>query len=212
MTEQMNGKVPTPTPDRACAHTQLGCFFLVVGPSGAGKDSLMDGARHRLSKQPFVFAKRVITRPPGMVGEDYTSCDPATFTQRKSHGDFLFTWQAHGYEYGLERDLLEQQANGKHIVANGSRLSVQAIKLAVRQLVVVQVTAPIELLATRLAKRGRETESEIKQRLTRGAIQLPADVEVITIENDDTLEVGIDRFTEALVSRSQISAPPRDAQ
>lgn len=189
-------------------HVQPGCFFFVVGPSGAGKDSLMDGARQRLSKASFLFAKRVITKPPGMIGEEYTSCDPTLFQQRKVHGDFLITWQAHGYEYGLERNLLTQQAKGKHIVANGSRSVVSDIKLVVSNLVVVHVTASFDRLADRLAQRGRETEPEIRRRLARVAIELPHDVEVITIQNDDSLDTGIDRFTDALISRSQGPTPP----
>lgn len=201
MTQAHHRREPMRDPMRHPMPASSGCFFFVVGPSGAGKDSLMDGARQRLSGKPFVFAKRVITRPPGMIGEDYQSCDPDTFATRKAQGDFLITWQAHGYDYGLERTLLEQQANGKHIVANGSRCSVDAIRQVVTNLVVIFVTAPTDLLAERLAKRGRETLPEIKQRLARQARRLPEDVEVITVHNDASLTEGVDRFTEILQFR-----------
>ncbi len=59
-------------------NTSYGNFFAVVGPSGAGKDSLIDGARS-LPNTQYVFAKRVVTRVPGQVGEVYDSCSLATF-------------------------------------------------------------------------------------------------------------------------------------
>jgi len=105
-TDRTNNAIPM----RDVSAAQRGCFFLVVGPSGAGKDSLMDGAKQTLLDKGFVFAKRVITKPPGMVGEDYTSCTAEEFKQRSQNLEFLITWQAHGYDYGLERTLLEQQA------------------------------------------------------------------------------------------------------
>jgi len=179
-----------------------GCFFLVVGPSGAGKDTLIDGARVQLPKDQFVFAKRVITRPPGMVGEDYVSCDPETFAQKKNSGEFLVTWQAHGYQYGLESSLIKHQQQGRHIVANGSRAMVPEISRTVENLVVVLVTAPIELLAKRLVKRGRETEAEIQKRLTRQSVPFPNHVEVITVSNDASLEAGIERFVHAIIARA----------
>ena len=186
-----------------------GCFFLVVGPSGAGKDSLMDGARARLPRDQFVFAKRVITRPPGMVGEDYVSCDPNTFVQKKNSGEFLVTWQAHGYYYGLESSLHKHQQRGKHIVANGSRAMVGEISSTVENLVVVLVTAPIDLLAKRLAKRGRETETEIQKRLTRESLPFPDHVEVLTVSNDASLEAGIERFVSAVTTRAESASPWR---
>jgi len=181
---------------------QPGCFFLVVGPSGAGKDSLMDGARVQLPKDQFVFAKRVITRPPGMVGEDYVSCDPKTFTQKNNAGEFLATWQAHGYHYGLESSLIKHQRQGKHVVANGSRAMVGEISSTVENLVVVLVTAPIDLLAQRLVKRGRETEADIQKRLTRESLPFPDHVEVLTVSNDASLETGIERFVSAITTRA----------
>jgi len=183
--------------------SQQGCFFLVVGPSGAGKDSLMDGAKQTLLDKGFVFAKRVITKPPGMVGEDYTSCTAEEFKQRSQNLEFLITWQAHGYDYGLERTLLDQQALGCHIVANGSRAVVNKVKDLVPNLVVVLVTAPVKTLAKRLAARGRETEPEIKERLQRQTQPFDDTTEVLTIVNDGTLAAGIEKFTDALLERSR---------
>jgi thymidine phosphorylase len=198
-TDRTNNAIPM----RDVSAAQRGCFFLVVGPSGAGKDSLMDGAKQTLLDKGFVFAKRVITKPPGMVGEDYTSCTAEEFKQRSQNLEFLITWQAHGYDYGLERTLLEQQARGRHIVANGSRSIVNQIKDAVPNLVVVLVTAPVETLAKRLADRGRETEPEIKERLQRQTQPFDDITEVLTIVNDGSLPAGIEKFTDALLERSR---------
>lgn len=178
--------------------TKPGYFFLVVGPSGAGKDSLMDGAKQQLSADAFVFAKRIVTRPPGMVGEDYESCPPEQFKQRQAAGEFLQTWQAHGYQYGLSKQLAKQQAQGRHIIANGSRSIVTRLNTMVANLVVIYVSAPMDVLAQRLAKRGRETAAEIKKRLERERLEFPASIKVMTVNNDASLELGIERFMRAI--------------
>jgi thymidine phosphorylase len=178
--------------------TKLGVFFLVVGPSGVGKDSLIDGAKKHLPPEHFVFAKRTVTRPPGMIGEDYQSCDPTTFGKRKLNGEFLVTWQAHDYEYGLPRQLAKKQAQGVHIVANGSRSAVQEISQAVDNLVVIYITAPPEILAKRLALRGRETGDQMTARLNRQTSKFPTQIEVHQVNNDASLEEGIKRFIDTI--------------
>lgn len=177
-----------------------GHFFLVVGPSGAGKDSLMDGARHLLPKDKFIFAKRVITRPPNMPGEDYESCTPASFIERAANGEFVVTWAAHGYQYGLSQTLKQKQAEGWHIIANGSREIIQTLNQAVDNLTVIHVTAPAHVLAQRLAKRGRETNQEINQRMSRNQLANTQGIHVIQINNDTTLDTGISRFVDAIKS------------
>ena len=182
-----------------------GFFFYIVGPSGAGKDSLIDGARKELPSLDFTFARRVITRPPGKPGEDYDSCTPPEFEARRERGEFLVTWDAHGLQYGLPRTLLTDQQAGKHIIANGSRAIAQELKALVPNLVFVEVTAPIDVLAKRIAQRGRETEQEIRERLARQVRPLPADVQTYQIQNDQTLAIGIRRFVGILLHVTGLS-------
>jgi len=175
-----------------------GYFFAVVGPSGAGKDSLMDGAKTVLPKDQYVFAKRVVTRPPGQVGEDYESCTESEFAARKHNNEFLMTWQAHGFEYGLTKSLAREQAAGHHVIANCSRQSLKDLQKAVSQLVVLSIWASPETLAKRLHKRGRETAQEIALRLKREAGQTPPGLKVVMVDNNGTLAEGQKNFLEAI--------------
>jgi len=180
---------------------ESGTFFLVVGPSGAGKDSLIDGARHRLSAQArHVFARRTITRPAGSPGEDHESVSPAEFDRREGAGDFLVTWRAHGLCYGLPASLRAALETGQHVVANGSRSVIAQLSQCLARLVVIDVTAAPEVLAKRIAARGREREEEAHLRLARRGEPTPASVRSLGVDNDASLAEGIDRFVEALES------------
>jgi len=188
-----------------------GFFFYIVGPSGAGKDSLIDGARTELPSHDFIFARRVITRPPGKPGEDHDSCTEEQFEARRSNGEFLVTWTAHGLMYGLPRELLVEQQAGNHIIANGSRAIAEQLKTLVPNLVFIEVTAPIDVLAKRIAQRGRETEQEIRERLARQVNPLPADVETYQIQNDQSLAIGIRRFVSVVLHVTGLSTSKHTA-
>lgn len=180
-----------------------GIFFLVVGASGVGKDSLIDGAREILPDDKFTFAKRVITRPPNMGGEDYESLTPEEFQKSHDFGGFLITWSAHGYQYGLPRSLYDQQIGGRHIIANGSRAAIQALGDIVPNLVILNITADTKIRAERLLRRGRETKREIDERLNRPSPQYPEGIPVIDVSNNGTLAEGITRFVEAIMQSVQ---------
>ena len=78
----------------------------LVGPSGAGKDTLMDGARRALAQGGrFGFARRLITRPADAGGEDHEAIDEAGFAALSAAGGLLVSWQAHGLHYGLRAAL-----------------------------------------------------------------------------------------------------------
>jgi thymidine phosphorylase len=178
-----------------------GLFVLVVGPSGAGKDTLLDGARgHPECARRFHFARRVITRPAGAPGEDHDSQDEAAFAQREAEGGFLMTWRAHGLSYGLPIELRDHLRAGRHVLANGSRAVVAELARRVEHLVVVEVSAPNEVLAQRIASRGRESTEEVLKRVARKTVAMPASVPVLRVFNDGTPEAGVAAFVEQLLS------------
>ena len=83
-----------------------GTMYLVVGPSGAGKDTLLDGARQALAGDArYVFARRAITRPADAGGEEHDSVTSDEFARRRERGDFMVSWSAHGLDYGLPLSL-----------------------------------------------------------------------------------------------------------
>jgi ribose 1,5-bisphosphokinase len=164
-------------------------LILVVGPSGAGKDTLLGLARKALSDDPrFRFVRRVITRPADVGGEDHEAVTEAEFAQR----DYALQWRAHELSYGISLDIADSLARGQVVVANVSRgvIAESAARFPVRVLV---VTAPAATLAARLAQRGRETETDIAARLARD-VALPNGVAVDTVVNDGTQDQGAARM------------------
>ncbi|MGQ3357242.1 MAG: hypothetical protein ACT6XS_21655, partial [Phreatobacter sp.] len=78
-----------------------GRLVLVVGPSGAGKDTLIAAARSRLaSDEAVLFPRRIVTRPAS-AAEDNVEADEATFARIAEAGGFALTWSAHGHRYGI---------------------------------------------------------------------------------------------------------------
>ncbi|SPS01713.1 phosphonate metabolism protein/1,5-bisphosphokinase (PRPP-forming) PhnN [Cupriavidus taiwanensis] len=174
-----------------------GTFFFVVGPSGAGKDSLMDGARAALDDD-YVFARRVITRPEDAGGEAHEAVSEVEFARRQANGEFLVTWDAHDLRYGLPCSLVSELERGRNVVANGSRAVIAELARRLPRFVVVLVTAPHDVLARRIAARGRESGAQVARRVARTGAALPPEVRCITVSNDSTLEVGRARFVQAL--------------
>ncbi|MCQ4160240.1 phosphonate metabolism protein/1,5-bisphosphokinase (PRPP-forming) PhnN [Roseomonas sp. GC11] len=178
-----------------------GRLVTVVGASGAGKDTLMGAARAALAGDArFVFARRVITRPaetnlhPGI--EEHIPMTEAEFAAARESGAFALHWPAHGLHYGIPRGIEADLAAGRVVVANLSR-AVLAEAAARYPLRVLLVTAPREVLAARLAARGRESVAEIALRLSREA-PLPEGLDVVEVANDSTAEEGAARLLAAL--------------
>ncbi|SEH68531.1 phosphonate metabolism protein/1,5-bisphosphokinase (PRPP-forming) PhnN [Paracoccus alkenifer] len=170
-------------------------IFTIVGPSGAGKDTLIAGAR-RL-RPDLRFVRRVITKPTDSGGEDFESVTPDEFARRKAAGDFALDWHAYGVDYGIPRAQVQGGSAGC-VVFNGSRAALPRALLAFPGLRVILVTAPPEVLAARLAARAREPAAEIAQRLTRAGHGLPAGLEPVTVTNDSTPQEGARRLLAAL--------------
>lgn len=180
-------------------------LVLVVGPSGAGKDSLLNGARAVLAgDRRLCFVRRVITRPADAGGEAHEAVSEAEFAARKARGELALDWQAHGLRYGIPADIADDIAAGRGVIANVSRGVIDAARARFPTRVIL-VTAPVPVLAARLAARGRESAADIAVRLTREAAS-PGETKMETVLNDASLEEGVARFVAAL-TRATAAAP-----
>lgn len=175
---------------------QSGRLVLVVGPSGVGKDSVLDGARAALAgRDDVVFPHRVITREAGLGGEDYVAVSPQTFAAMQARGDFALSWAAHDLQYGIPATIDADLAAGKQVVINVSRAVIDATRTKYPGLLVVLITATPDILRRRLTARGRETPAEIEERLARAAAFKLAGPDVVVLNNDGALADTVARFT-----------------
>jgi len=144
-----------------------GRLVLVVGPSGAGKDTLIDLARVACrNDDTIVFARRVVTREASSF-EDNAQASPAAFQRAIADGLFAIHWQAHGLSYALPSAIDDDIMAGRTVVANVSRTVIDALRAAYADVVVVLVTAPADVLAARLASRQRPSDGAAAARLGR---------------------------------------------
>jgi len=171
-----------------------GTLFLVVGPSGAGKDSLID--RVCLHRPDLYLMPRTITRPA--VTNEHVAVSNDEFAKLKRNYAFSLTWDANGLRYGISRDLEGRLADGQSVVLNGSRSIVDDVVERFRPARVIYVSARLDVLANRLRERGRENESEIELRLARAGRGAPKGPDVIAIDNSDSLEDSTTAFLTAL--------------
>lgn len=175
-----------------------GKLVLVVGASGAGKDTLIGYARTRLKDDPRVhFVRRIINRPV-TTGEIHEAVQDDEFEMRVVQGGFALHWQAHGHCYGISSEIDMWLKRGDVVVGNGSRAMLQAAHERYPDLLVVNITVPPEILAQRLAARRRETEDAIRLRLLR-SVQVSADGDkVIEIDNSGAPQIGGEYLVKAI--------------
>ena len=171
----------------------------VVGPSGAGKDTLMNGARARLAgDDTFVFVRRHITRPADAGGEDHIEIGAAEFDANAREGAYILSWQAHGLSYGIPKEIAGAVAAGKIAVVNGSRACIDMARERFSRIRIVHVTAPEAVLRRRLEARGRETMADVQARLGRAQAVESDAPDTVTLQNDSDIETGISRFVALL--------------
>ena len=178
-----------------------GALIYVMGPSGAGKDSVLGRARALLpAEAPVAFAHRYITRPHDVGGENHIAVSRAEFAVRRAHGLFAYHWHAHGNDYGVGREIHDWRAAGMTVVVSGSRDHFQRAGGLDSLARPVLITASPERLQQRLASRGRESALEAAERLDRADAYAIDDPRLVTIVNDGALDDAARAFV-TLLSR-----------
>ena len=182
-----------------------GRLVLVVGPSGAGKDTLLSAVRDRLAAHScYVFVRRVITRPPDRH-EEHEPVSVAEFEERERRGDFALSWRAHGNCYAIPIEINARIGAGAIAICNASRTMIAAARQRYPSVQVIEITAPPDLLAERLARRGRETTTSQAERMSRRVVLDPTGSSDICINNSGAIEESVALFLAALGAPPDVS-------
>jgi ribose 1,5-bisphosphokinase len=203
---------PAPGADLRIVHRarfgHRGRLIYVIGPSGAGKDSLLEWVRIRLPADSGVrVARRTITRPAGAGGEDHIAATDAQFDEALARGEFALHWRANGHRYGVGREIEQWLAAGESVVINGSREYLAVARVKFPQLESVHIVAPVEVLQSRIAQRSRERPEEAARRLERNA-QMPdaAREAALLLVNDGPIEIAGARLAEFVAGGRRTAA------
>jgi ribose 1,5-bisphosphokinase len=164
-----------------------GRLVLVVGPSGAGKDTLLGLAKTACADDSnIVFPRRMITREAS-ASEENEQVSAGTFQEALTRGEYAMHWEAHGHCYALSRAIDDDIRAGRTIVANVSRTVIGAARDAYADVVVVSITAPPNVLAERIAMRARSSDGRLEARLGR-TVEDAASTPDVTIVNVGSAE------------------------
>ncbi|HWT39010.1 MAG TPA: phosphonate metabolism protein/1,5-bisphosphokinase (PRPP-forming) PhnN [Paraburkholderia sp.] len=175
-----------------------GRLIYVVGPSGAGKDSLLHFAREHVAGTPVVFAHRYITRETGH-NENHIALTREEFAARSAQGLFALEWSSHELHYGIGIEIDAWLERGCTVVVNGSRAYLARALKRYQHLEVVHIHAAPHILAQRLSARGRETAEQVAARLARQApFALPDGAHLTHIDNSGSLEEAGRAFVDVL--------------
>ncbi len=179
-----------------------GRLVLVVGASGAGKDSVLRYARKRLAgDRRFVFPRRVVTRQTNIAAEDHESVDEQSYDALAQRRAFALQWQAHGLKYGVRREIEDHLRRGCIVGVNVSRTIIPETVRRFPNTVIAEIYAAPETRLARIAERGRETPTEGLTRNQRN-VALPSTALLHRICNEGEIAEAGEAFWRLLVSEA----------
>ena len=177
--------------------------FVITGPSGVGKGTLIRGLRERLPQLELsVSATPRGPRPGEEDGVDYHFLTREEFDRRVAEGDFVEHADYAGRSYGTLRSELERRVQaGVPIVLEIEVQGARQVRAAMPEAVQVFIAPPtVAALRTRLVGRGTDDADEVQRRLLVAEEELTAKPEFAHVVVNDRLDEALDRLTSIVES------------
>jgi guanylate kinase len=152
-------------------------LVIVSGPSGVGKDTVIDTLRTRPREPDYHYVVTCTTRKPrtGEVpGVSYQFLTRAQFHQLREAGELLEANEVHGNWYGTpRREVAQALAEGHDVILKIDVQGAMVVKQRVPEALLVFLVPPsLEALFQRLRSRATETADELEIRQRNAAIEL----------------------------------------
>jgi len=176
-------------------------LIYVVGPSGAGKDSVLMRLRETWDTADAVcWARRTVTREVQPGGEANESVSESDFKRLLDQQAFALHWQANGLFYGIRQSELSPLYKGQYVFVNGSRGHLDSLLASFPEASVVHITASAEVLRERLRLRQRESDLDIDRRIAR-KVNMALPKNSLLIQNDSSLDAAVQALRMGLKAR-----------
>lgn len=178
-----------------------GTLILVVGNSGSGKDSIINGVseKYPLDLKKVYIVKRYITRPPSKTEDNYF-ISSEEFNEMGKKGKFALQWHIYGLDYGVPIEIEEWLKNGHTVIVNVSRTIINDTRKKYKNLKVVFIEVPFEITLQRLKSRERENEQGLKERIERARKNLKFPEADFVVDNSGELDEAIIQFLNYVIS------------
>jgi guanylate kinase len=193
---------------RASRQRSVAKVFVITGPSGVGKGTLIRALCDRVPE--LALAVSATTRAPRPGEEDgvaYHFLSPDQFCARVEAGDFVEWAEYSGNRYGTLRSELDSRLDdGVPVVLEIELQGARQMREKMPEAVQVFIVPPSgETLRTRLVGRGTDTAEEVQRRLETAAAELVAAPEFAHVVVNDRLEDAADALV-AIVQRELAAA------
>ena len=172
--------------------------FVITGPSGVGKGTLIRGLRERLGKLELsVSATTRAPRPGEQDGVDYHFLSREEFDRRVAGGDFVEHADYAGRSYGTLRSELEERVRtGIPVVLEIEVQGARQVRQAMPEAVQVFIAPPtVAALRARLVGRGTDDADEVSRRLSVAEDELTAQPEFAHVVVNDRLDEALEQLT-----------------
>ncbi|MGI8595356.1 MAG: guanylate kinase [Solirubrobacteraceae bacterium] len=173
--------------------------FVITGPSGVGKGTLIRSLRERVPEiELSVSATTRAPRPGERNGVDYHFLSDEEFDRRLAVGDFVEHASYSGRRYGtLRSELARRLEAGVPVVLEIEVQGARQVRVAMPDAIQVFIAPPsIEALRARLVGRGTDDAEQIEARMRTAREELAAQPEFSHVVVNDRLEAAVAELAE----------------
>ena len=181
-----------------------GCLILIVGNSGSGKDSIMNGVKEKFPSElkSLYLAQRFITRPSSDT-EDNFAVTPEDFKIMSLKGGFALEWHIYGLDYGVPIEIDDWLKKGHPVLVNVSRSIVKKARDTYQNILVVFIEVPFEITLKRIKERARESGEKLEERIQRAKKNQSFPEADFIVDNSGDLEDAINKFLNYILTTAK---------
>lgn len=184
-------------------------LIYLMGPSGSGKDSLINALRQNPPKGLMV-AHRYVTRPWQAGSENHVELTVEEFALRDSTGLLSLSWGANDHFYGIGCEVNAWMDAGHTVLVNGSRAHLDEAKTVYGDaLLPVMIHVNEAILRQRLMQRGRESTDMIEARIQRShELDQRLQINCPVIDNGGAMEVAVAQLRQLIEDSLNTTGKP----